>query len=274
MKTDYMARVSRAARWMLPWKEAEDVIADYRDMTGTPSRSEEALYRDLGRPWQAVKPLRQPKAYRLWAAVFAILSACILLPAAVPLTSVFRLFWRFDLSANRLWQVCLPAGLVLSLVWFRRQGGKSPRLSQAILPVLILLLAGLIAVWWFLGQLIVFPNGAIAQDPDLTRVFFGPASVPANRAGETIHIALAGLSIVSAVLGVAGLVMARVGDRRWLAAYTLGLTLIALSVSVLTFLTGMTLEYSTFLDDWWVRFLFRHLAITAVGLVGTGAALC
>ena len=43
-----MARLEQAARWRLPPEEAEDVIADYRDIVGSPPRSEEELRREVG----------------------------------------------------------------------------------------------------------------------------------------------------------------------------------------------------------------------------------
>ena len=39
MKKDYMTRLERAARWRLSREEAEDVIADYRDIVGMTPRS-------------------------------------------------------------------------------------------------------------------------------------------------------------------------------------------------------------------------------------------
>jgi len=47
VKKDYMARLEQAARWRLPREEAEDVIADYRDIVGSPPRSEEELHREV-----------------------------------------------------------------------------------------------------------------------------------------------------------------------------------------------------------------------------------
>ena len=276
MKIDYMTRLTRAALWRLPRQEAEDIIADYQDMVGTPPRPDAELVRDLGSPVQAVKLLTQPRPYRLWLAVFALLSACVLLPAAALLTgtSVFRFLWQYGLSSNRLWQVSLPVGLIVSLVWFRRCGAKGPRLPRAILPVLLLLLAGMAAVWWLLWQFAIFPNGAITSDPQLQMIFFGLPSVRIGPVGYILHGALAWASAAAGVVGIVGLVKARTGDRRWLAAYILSLALVAMNVSVLTFLTSMSLDYFTFLDDWWVRFLPRYLAITAAGLIGTGVALC
>ena len=82
MKKDYMARLEQAARWRLPPEEAEDVIADYRDIVGSPPRSEEELHREVGDPEQVVRLLVQPpKAYYAWLAVFAALAACLLAAA-------------------------------------------------------------------------------------------------------------------------------------------------------------------------------------------------
>ena len=36
MKKDYMTRLERAVRWRLQPQEAEDVIADYREIVGNP----------------------------------------------------------------------------------------------------------------------------------------------------------------------------------------------------------------------------------------------
>ena len=41
LKKDYMAGLEGWARWMLPRREADDVLGDYRDIVGDPPRSEE-----------------------------------------------------------------------------------------------------------------------------------------------------------------------------------------------------------------------------------------
>ena len=65
MKKDYMTRLERAARWRLPPREAEDVIADYREMVGDPPRPEEELLQELGKPRDAIRPLTPKWPYRL-----------------------------------------------------------------------------------------------------------------------------------------------------------------------------------------------------------------
>ena len=62
------------------------MIADYRDIVGSPPRSEEELHREVGDPEQVVRLLVQPpKAYYAWLAVFAALAACLLAAALAPL---------------------------------------------------------------------------------------------------------------------------------------------------------------------------------------------
>ena len=84
MKKSYIVRLERWARWMLPRQEAEDVIADYRDIVGSPPRPQEELVQDLGRPRDVVRQLTTRRAYRTWLAVFAVMSVCILVPGISP----------------------------------------------------------------------------------------------------------------------------------------------------------------------------------------------
>ena len=126
MKRNYLSRLSRAARWYLPPAEAAEVLEDYREIVE--GRSGEELRRDLGTPRAAMRQLAQPKAYRRWLAVFLVLSACVLLPAAGVVRS--ELSWLFGLFLNDLMQtpryaeMLLPLGTVLALVWFRRNVRK------------------------------------------------------------------------------------------------------------------------------------------------------
>ena len=80
LKKDYMAGLESWARWMLPRREAEEVIADYREIAGDPE-----LSRGLARPRDAVRPLADKKAYRAWLAAFAAMAACLLIPGVSPL---------------------------------------------------------------------------------------------------------------------------------------------------------------------------------------------
>ena len=69
MKKDYMTRLERWARWMLPRQEAEDVLADYRDIVADPE-----LAQDLGKPRAVIWALADRKSYYTWLGVFAALA--------------------------------------------------------------------------------------------------------------------------------------------------------------------------------------------------------
>ena len=96
MRGDYLAKLSQAARWYLPQAEAAEVVEDYRDLIQQEPRSEEELLRDLGSPWSAARQLVQPRAYRRWVAVFAVLDIAMFLFLFLPV-SPFKLRTEFTL---------------------------------------------------------------------------------------------------------------------------------------------------------------------------------
>ena len=158
MKKSYMERLERWARWMLAAPEAESVIADYWDIVGTPPRPEAELLRDLGRPRDAVRHLVQPKAYRMWLAVFALLAACILIPGATAHVGLWVIWdWCFydpaliiDGTIIGFWgPVMTVTGLIAALLWFRLRGHKAGRMPKGVPLMLALLAAWSVAVLWF-----------------------------------------------------------------------------------------------------------------------------
>ena len=134
-----MTRLTRWARWMLPPKEARDVIADYRDIVDDPE-----LFQNLSRPRKAVRSLAQTKPYRIWLAVFIALSACILIPGVSPLPGMWA-FWTHCFYLRyfgiHIGSALAFLGMAGALVWFRWKGYKEARLPRAIPVLLVLLLA-------------------------------------------------------------------------------------------------------------------------------------
>lgn len=265
MRRDYLARLSRAARWYLPAAEAAEVLEDYREIVE--GRSEEELRRDLGTPRAAMKQLAQPKAYRRWLAVFAGLAVCVVLPSADVVWSeisqqLIRLFdiWLFVggiAQTSRYAEWMLPLGTVLALAWFQRNGRKEQALSKWIVPLLLLLLLG-IAWASFLGWLV------FAQQWDLLNSLF-----PEN--SWWLRFSLGLYSLAAGVTGMLGLVKARLTDRRWRAVYVLGLTGAAACVFVWKLFSSMILDFSS---GWQAPLITRYIFILLVGLLGTGVSLC
>ena len=267
MRRDYLSRLSLAARY-LPPAEAAEVLEDYREIVA--GRSEEELRRDLGTPRAAMKQLAQPRAYRRWLAVFGILSVCLLLPMVDVVETGFSML-LFELSrdgnflalansvpaTSQLTVLLFPAGTVLSFVWFRRTGEKGKALPKGILLLLSILLLGMAWVW-FLAWTI------LTEQWDVLNFLF-----PQN--GYTVTQVLSLNILVAGAAGMAGLIKARLGDRRWLAVYMMSLAGAGLAIFLWRMLTRMNYDPSA---NWQFPYWIRIAFITAVGLLGTGVSLC
>ena len=111
---DYLARLTRTARWRLPTKEADDIIEDYTELLMIDFRPYEDLCRDYGTPKYAVRQLSFFRDYGRWLLTFWVLAAFLALPALglfVPMPTISFLYgWQEALL------LCLS--LVLSIAWF------------------------------------------------------------------------------------------------------------------------------------------------------------
>ena len=279
MKKDYMTRLERAARWRLPPQEAEDVIADYREMVGDPPRSEEELIRDLGKPRDAVRPLTRKWPYRIWLAVFAFLSLCILslgLSGTGFSWRIWRLYFEgyLDGTKNCISYVVVITGAVVALMWFHQQGRKAARLPRAIPILLAVLLAwcgGVLLYCWM-----------FARDFDGSLLIWGtmPTLIGPN-AGEPMSVSLfLPLDIMlygSALLSLTGvfwLVKARTRDRRWAAVYILALAAMLAALNIVALTHSMNPIPAETPEEVFRQLLLENAGITAVGLLGAGVALC
>ena len=78
---------------------------------------------------------------------------------------------------------------------------------------------------------------------------------------------------VCALIALAGLILAKCYDRRWLALYTLALTVAVMCCFIAFFCKGIDLSYAMLNSP--QSYLFtRLIPIGAAGLIGTGVALC
>ena len=273
MKKDYMTRLERAARWRLPPQEAEDVIADYREMVGDPPRQEEELLRDLGKPRDAVRPLTRKRPYYIWLAVFLVMSACILTQGISP-TSIGYPIWRiyFNGYLERIvGYTVVVLGAVTALVWFRWQGRKEARLPRAI-PILLALLL----VWC--GGVMLYCWAASRDFVSFATMWgtYKPWIGPNDSASVSFYVPLDIMiygSFAISLAGVAWLVKARTVDRRWAAVYILALAAILAALSVVAMATSMDPTFFT-PEELFRQQLLESAGITAVGLIGAGVALC
>ncbi len=261
-----MARLERWARWMLPHQEAEDILADYRDIAGDPE-----LLQGLGRPRDVIKSLTQKKPYRTWLVVFALMAACILIPGISPTTIGYPI-WLHLFDGGRDWPYgayfTIP-GAVLALVWFRWRGRKEQRLPKAVpilLAVFLICIGAVLLFCWACSR----DFEAFLEAWGRMKVWIGP-NEDAPRSFHLSRLAMCYGSPIIAVLGTYSLVKARSGDRRWAAVYVLGLTAMVTALLVLDWSGRIIIDGA---EEAFRQLLVRCSVIAAVGIVGTGVALC
>lgn len=285
MKQKYMASLTRWARWTLPPREAEDVIADYQDIV-----DDEELFHNLSKPRQAVRTLAQTKPYRIWLAVFAVLAACALLPALATLPGMWPVWellhrLRIDLlSLDPERRLSIGLGTVLpflgmagALVWFRRKGWKGlGRPSPALIALLAAAAACTVAIlavnWSWMRDPTAFSE-AWGEMPLYVLWFrIGPPGYTVSRSAHIFVEALEWSGFAMALLSVFALVKARTQDRRWAAVYILTLTAVLLSAETLALFNSMELIETA--PGWYLPTLRVWAVYAGVGVVGAGVALC
>lgn len=266
-REQYLKKFSRAARWRLPPQESEEAIADYREMIFGEERDESKLVEELGEPVQAAHLLTDVKTYRRWLKIFAVLAFGLFLLAKWAWTGIpFIHFSSWDWGMfGEGWRgiAVLAVGLALSLYWFRRHGQKNGPLSKRlVLALAVVLIAGcrvMYGIWDVTGALI-----------------YEQVSVNTWQYRQQVYLVITAMMYVgtlSALAAFAGLVLAKCYDRRWLALYILGVTVAAMIGFVTFNFKGINLDYPT--ADMIRSYLFaRLIPIGAVGLIGTGVALC
>lgn len=261
-REQYLKKFSRAVRWRLPPRDSEEAIADYRELIFQEERDESKLVEELGDPVQAAHLLTDVNTYRRWLKVFAVLSFGLLLLAKWSWMAWATRIMGWDEWWYPVW--VMAVGLPLSLYWFRRHGQKNGAVSKWLALVLAAVLVfgvGTMAWTWYV------------MSPEFLASYMEkyPDSISWHIILERELLINGG--IVCALLAFAGLVLAKCYDRRWLALYTLGVTTAAMTCFVLFNLVSMDISVPG--PDVFQAYIFtRLLPIGAVGLIGTGVALC
>ena len=260
----YLKKFSRAVRWRLPPQESEEAIADYRELIFQEERDETKLVEELGEPVQAAHLLTDVRTYRRWLAVFALLAVGLFLLAKWAWTgmTVTTGFFSYSNVWYPVW--VMAAGLLLSLYWFRRHGQKNGPMSRWLLLALAVVLAcgaGTQAWNWYV------------LSPEFLEFYSEtyPHVIPWQIILQRELVTEGGW--VCALIALAGLVLAKCYDRRWLALYVLSVTVAALCGFILFHMHSMDMSYA--ISSSIQAYLFaRLIPIGAVGLIGTGVALC
>ena len=107
------------------------------------------------------------------------------------------------------------------------------------------------------------------------RIWIGPAAGQFTSASFYLsRIAMGDIAAVIALTGFYALVKARTGDRRWAAVYVLAMTAMLTALMVLSWIGNMALSADFGIEDFFRWALTRCSIIAAVGVAGTGVALC
>jgi hypothetical protein len=211
----YLKKFSRAARWYLPRREASEVTADYKTMLSERTESGGDLVAELGKPSRAAWLLREKRAYAKWLAAFVLMALCLLAPEVWLLTA------RFPRPVFCM-AVPLVIGLVVVILWFRRDFGVKGDIPCGLRPavfVLIVILAAALLILWCLAQ--------------------NPLVLPPNHIGPIARQVLLLAGIVTGILALWGLIQGRMTDPRWAVLYGLGLVILMLCALVMADLTSM-----------------------------------
>lgn len=243
---DYIQKLIFAARWFLPRQEAEEVVADYREMLDGGTEDPEERF---GSPVKAVLELADRKKVLYWHVYFLV---CVVL-LAVPMLCAIKYYFEFEYAL-------LPM-LLLAVMLFWRFGIKWPKLSTVPKSVYIVGVCSLVVLVAQCGGIYFFFHIVHSQDQELMRLIISYLNAP----GYTIiFLGLCALG------GIASLVCARVLDRRWRAVTLLIMTVMLVCILYFSAISYMGPVFDPTIE---MYFLFRRSVIyslwgVAVAVVG------
>lgn len=191
----YLQKLWLAARWFLPQPEAEEMLADYRELLadGGEGREEDRF----GPPVKAVLELAERKALVCWHGFVLVCAVLLMLPVIFAVRGEFEFVWNW-----------LPM-LALVILLFACFGIQRPKFSSlrrgaavsfGLTLLLIILQCGEI---YLLYAYFLYPESVLVNVLELYLRVFGQTGY------DVVYLVLLALA------GLASIVCARVLDRRW-----------------------------------------------------------
>jgi hypothetical protein len=214
----YLKKLSRTARWYLPRQEASEVIADYKTMLSERTEPGGDLVRELGKPSQAVRLLREKRAYARWVTAFILMALCLLA------SEVWLLTARFPRPTSWI-AMPLVIGLIAVILWFRRDFSVKEAVPRGLLPAvfaLVVILAVVLLILWCLAQ-----------------------NLPTDHIGSIARPVLLIAGVVAGILALWGLIQARVTDPRWMVLYVFGFMVLMVCALLMAELISMDLDVAS-----------------------------
>lgn len=246
-RRSYRERLVRAVRWRVSETDANEIISDYDEILSQwPDNQDDAIIENIGEPVQVARMLVQKKEYHRWLLVFCSLIFCLFLQESVLLGI------SFGRGSSLIVNWFFLLGLVISLLYIIPHHKIKDKRSRSLLVLLLVMLVSTAVGFIFLIGL-------------LMQLW---TTIPDSQYGPISYCVLLFLGTTSAILGVYGLVQARLENRRWIVLYVLGL-------SILTACAIFFIKQTSLYCNWSDISIFSNLIFLCAGsILGMVISLC
>lgn len=226
----FFTQLNLALHWYLPQLEADEVREDYRDMQRQAAEAGEVFPPKEDNPLKIARNLSDRREYRRWLLAFGVMLACPLAVGAYLVNYYFPLFdWQNSVFFT---QMFFWLGLLAALHWNRHSRRRLPALPRpprlsagcAALAVFNLVSLGL-AISWTVYIMLV---------PDYYNMWIN---------GTIMNTYIALVCLPNILYCLAAVLRCRLENRRWLALYVVGITLLLGAMLYLDYLHTMVIEY-------------------------------
>lgn len=233
---EFFHKLNQAVHWFLPYGEANEVMAEYQEMQQQAAANGSQLFQPDEKPWQIAKELQNPREYRKWLRIFALL---LLFPLGHVLLFVASPFFGLTVANISPIRIFFWLSLALALFWARqcRRQSAAPRRSAKMFVGS--------AVWLIFGLVIVCPAIYWYFELFTGKYYWLTGRFLVN------YLTLCGLIYI--LVGVYSLVKCRLVDYSWLALYIISITLLLGIMLYLELICGLILTEDS------VRFLLEVL---------------
>lgn len=246
LKITYFKKLCCAARWLLPQKEAAELMEDYRDMIA--EVGEEHAEEKFGPPAKVALAVADRREVVGWHLVLG----------AILVFLFFMVHWTLHATFYSIASLAMVAVAVgLLFLWFGCDVRRNPfkglpkRFLFSLIPIIVLIIL-LLGPIYFLPRFLVSPY------------MFDEWGMVAT----ILQICV----LIFAVVGGAGVILARLFDRRWRAVAVLSFTVICMSIHFLSILYNMNPTFSA------ADHLFANsrecMFIAGAGILTAGLGLC
>ncbi len=226
----FFAQLNLALHWYLPQPEADEVQEDYQDMQRQAAEDGEVFPPKEDDPQKIARSLSDRREYHRWLLAFGAMLACPL-AATVFLINYYVpiLDWY---TASGLIYLLFWLGLLAALLWNRRC-----RQRQPAVPRPPRLLAGCAALTLF----DIVSLGLAISWTVYIRLVPSYYNMWVNGTMMNTYIAL--VCLTNVLYCLAALLRSRLENRRWLALYIIGITMLLGAMLYLDHLHTMVFDY-------------------------------